>query len=651
MDAAQVKILMNQRAEEVCRHLLPAGKAERGEWVVGDLGNKAGQSLRIHMEGAKCGIWADFSTEQKGGSLLDLWMAVRGCDFRQAIGEAKAWLGIREESWQRTTAGGGTGRPRSQSLENELRPVAEGGAVWRWLTETRKILPASVRAYRIGEARIKFDGVEHDCVVFPSFTPDGKVARLKFRSIADKKRMFVKPKKADGGFDLLFGWQAIAPTMQDLFITEGEIDALTFHSFGIAAVSLPMGAQPSRAAAQNDQQASPHDEWLEKDFERLQEFVAVVLALDNDEPGKAATRILVPRLGRMRCSIVQWPEKIKDANDARLAGMTDREFTWLLSEAKSCDPDELKHPSAFKSDVWELWHPTDSKRAGVEMPWSLPFAVRPGEVTIWQGYTKHGKTTALSHCLTHWAARHGHKALVASFEIPGANTIENVLRQATCRRTCATTEELDARLRWMDGHFLIYDYVGDAKTPDVLEVFEYAARKYGVQHVVLDSLMKIVDVEGDDFSGQRSLLNKLGLFADEFNLHVHLVAHSKKPDSKHPQEKCWPSIYDVMGSSYLVNLADNIVCVWRNVMKSQNIQAIELNLARERARKMPDTAAVAEMEAALDAERQKNDALFVVQGQRKTGETPIKNLWFDSGMEGSWQFRDDPDAEPVTYLK
>lgn len=646
MDARQIKELLNAQARAVCEYLLPGGKQDRQEWAVGDLRGAAGQSLRIHLEGPKTGIWADFSTEQKGGSLLDLWMAVRGCDFKQAITEAKGWLGVKEDNWQRTTATASPGsRPRTQSLAAELNTVAEGSPVWKWLTETRKISPESIRAYKIGERRITFDGAEHDCVVFPSFTPDGKLARLKYRSITDKKRMFVRPKKADGGFDLLFGWQAIAGVQQEAYLTEGELDAMTMHSYGLPALSLPMGAQPTKAAAQNEQQASPHDEWLERDYERLQDFLAVYLALDGDEPGRAATRILIPRLGRMRCSVVQWPEGVKDSNDARIAGMAERDFVRLVEEAKPCDPDELKLPSVFANDVWELWHPSDAKRKGVELPWALPFSVRPGEVTVWQGFTGCGKTTSISHCLTHWAARHGHRSLIASFEIPGPNTIENILRQATRRRTCASREELDQRLRWMDQHFLIYDYVGDAKTPDVMEVFEYAARKYGVQHVVLDSLMKIVDVEGDDFSGQRALLNKLGLFADEFGLHVHIVCHSKKPDAKHPAEKCWPGLYDVMGSSYLVNLADNVVCVWRNILKAMTIQTLE------NSRRAAKGDALDEIEGALDSERHKNDALFIVQKQRLTGEQPIKNLWFDAGLEGSWQFRDDPGETPVSYLE
>ena len=650
MDAKQIKEILNVRAEEVCRHLIPAGRRERSEWVCGDVHGTAGQSLRIHLEGGKVGVWADFADKLKGGSLLDLWMQVRNCDFKQAITEAKDWLGVKDkQDWRRATA---SPPPRQSppSLAAELVPVVEGSPAWKWLTDVRKIKPESIREFKIGAKRFMFEGAERDFVIFPSFTPDGKLVRLKFRDIADKKRMFIKPKKRDGGFDLLFGWQAVAPDAQELTISEGELDALAMHSYGIPAVSLPLGAQPTKAAQAGAEQRSPHDEWLEKDFDRLQDFVSVRLALDSDKPGQDATRILVPRLGRMRCSVVQWPEKIKDADDARMTGMADTDFCNIIRAAKSCDPDELKLPSTFKADVWDLWHPTDSKHVGVPLPWAMPFLVRPGEVTIWQGFTKHGKTTCLSHCLTHWAARHEHKALIASFEIPGANTIENILRQASCKRMCDTLEELERRLRWMDEHFLIYDYVGDCRTPDVMEIFEYAARKYGIQHVVLDSLMKIVDVEGDDFSGQRALLNTLGKLADEFNLHVHLVAHSKKPDSKHPEVDHWPGIYDVMGSSYLVNLADNIVCVWRNKKKTLIIQACEQEIRNMEGHRNRDESKLLELRAKLDVALMQHDSLFAVQGQRKTGDTPTKNLFFDAGLDGSWQFRDERQAAPTVYL-
>jgi hypothetical protein len=95
--------------------------------------NAAGQSLRIHLEGSKTGVWSDFTTGEKGGSLLDLWMAVRKCDFRQAITEAKDWLGVKDEreDWRRTTASAPPRTP-SPSLAAELVPVVEGSPVWKW---------------------------------------------------------------------------------------------------------------------------------------------------------------------------------------------------------------------------------------------------------------------------------------------------------------------------------------------------------------------------------------------------------------------------------------------------------------------------------------------------------------------------------------
>ena len=33
----------------------------------------------------------------------------------------------------------------------DFDPVKEGGAVWNWLTQERKITPEAIRAYKIGE--------------------------------------------------------------------------------------------------------------------------------------------------------------------------------------------------------------------------------------------------------------------------------------------------------------------------------------------------------------------------------------------------------------------------------------------------------------------------------------------------------------------
>ena len=91
----EIVAMLADRAEALCRELLPAGKKTHGEWRVGDVNGTAGQSLGVHLKGEKAGVWSDFNGGQSG-DLLDLIGAVRGLDKKGAISWGKDFLGLQE---------------------------------------------------------------------------------------------------------------------------------------------------------------------------------------------------------------------------------------------------------------------------------------------------------------------------------------------------------------------------------------------------------------------------------------------------------------------------------------------------------------------------------------------------------------------------
>lgn len=636
IDGRRVKEMLNERAEAVCRELLPAGKRVRHEWCCGDIHGAAGQSLRVCLEGSKVGVWCDFQdTGVKGSNLLDLWMRVKGLEFKDAIGEAKGFLGIKDD-WQRAGWGRRATLAREERqgqkgteapIAEQFRVVKEGGRVWKWLTGERKLPAAAIRAYGLGES---LDGT---CVVFPFCDADGTVVMAKWRNIEDKKRTWTKPA---GAPKMLFGMQAIPATATEVFVTEGELDAVALWAYGQPAVSLPYGAQVDKEGNLNPS----HKEWIERDYDWMEKFVNVFLALDMDAPGRAAARGLVPRLGMHRCRMLSFPDGCKDANECLSNGVEVDAIWQAVMSAPDMDPDELKHPSDFRKEVWDRFYPHDGKEPGVAAPWgdNFPMRFRPGEVTAWQGYNGHGKTVGLQFCLCHFAAN-GQRCCTASLEIPGALTIQNVMRQVLAKGKPESEREMDEALAWMDRWFFVYDHLGSVDSEALLRCFEYAARKYGVQHFVVDSLLKLSDVKQDDFDTQRTMMNRLNAFAAEFQVHVHLVCHSKKPDSKHPEERCWPDKYAIKGSGDIPDLAWNVICMYRNLKKSTAMEEAYQVLSG------------IELEEKLEALAGEQDALFIVQKQRMTGDMPIRRLWFDAGAEGSWQYRIEPRRSVRRFME
>jgi len=650
IDGNEIKNRLAARAEDVCRFLLPTGKRVKQEWCVGDIDGAAGASLRIHLEGEKTLWYADFAARDqiRGKNGLSLWMSVRRCDFATAIKEAKEFLGIHEERWRR--AGSPIVKksppPQSEDLSKSYTLLNPHGAVYQYLTEKRGISRDTLDRYRVGESH---DG---KWIAFPFFEAGGQLVLVKFialeRDARGKKDVRVKPA---GGPKLLFGIQAIHPDQTDIFITEGEIDALSMMEMGFPAVSVPFGAKSSgKDPKEGEPDTDPNMEWIEHDYDWLEKFTEVYISMDMDDPGKKAAASIAPRLGRHRCMLVDWPEGANDANDALLLGLDDAQLERIvLEEARNLDPAALKQPMDYFQETWEQFYPTTGILPGVPTPWAMPFRFRPSEVTVWQGYTKHGKTVCLDFHLVNFAADHDQRSCIASLEIPAPATLANIERQSLSVRKPASEDIHRRCMDWMQRYFWIYDYVGTAATNDLLEVFAYAARKYGISHFVIDSLMRTT-VDEEDNDSQKALLNRLLEFAAEYQVHVHLIAHSKKPDSRHPENTCWPTKYQVRGSAHIVDLPHNVVCVWRNKNKEIMLAGAQDNF--EDADKLQDgdekTKITDKAQGIYDKYINEPDAHFVVQGQRGgNGEEPVKRLFFDN--KNSWQFMDNQEDAPQIY--
>lgn len=96
MTATELAHALAERAEDTCRHLLPQGRAEHGNWVIGSTQGDHGKSLHVQLSGPKAGVWLDFATGQKG-DLIGLWQAVTGASLKDSCTEAVAFLGLEPE--------------------------------------------------------------------------------------------------------------------------------------------------------------------------------------------------------------------------------------------------------------------------------------------------------------------------------------------------------------------------------------------------------------------------------------------------------------------------------------------------------------------------------------------------------------------------
>lgn len=542
LSAGDISKMLAMRAESFCEHLFPNGKKEGHEYCVGSIFGEAGKSLKIHLTGEKSGVWSDFSTNDKG-DLLDLIALNRSVSLVDAIKYARCYLGITHEEIVAYTKKSYV-RPKA-----ECTPAEDAHcAVRNYLMQERCLTQDTIFEFAIS--------AKPGAIVFGYFRDDELilVKYLDIERVNGKKKIAVSKDSEP----CLYGWQALSPSSREITICEGELDAMSLHQYGISALSVPFGAG--------------NHQWVENEFDRLSIFDKIYICFDSDDAGKKGAAELVERLGRHRCYIVTLP--MKDANACLMEGVFKEDIEQCFMEAKTVDPTELKLLRDYEDKIIELFYPTGGVEKGLALPWGKAdgkILLRPSELSVWTGINGHGKSMMLGQVILH-AAQAGSKICIASLEIKPERLGERMVRQASGLAE-PTKGYISEICKWFGEQIYIFDLVGMAKTERLLEVFKYASQRYGVEHFVVDSFMKL-DVEEDDYKGQKAFIEKLCDFKNQFNCHVHIVSHPRKSFD----ETKIPGKMDVAGSGNITNLADNCFVVWRNKSKEDKMN----QLAREK---------------------------------------------------------------------
>jgi len=612
MDSAELNRMLLDRFQEVCMHLLPNGKVKGNLYLVGGIDGSAGESLQVTLTGSAAGRFIDFANkDDKGASPLWLWAKTRSKSFPEAIREAKDWLGVKDEDF-------GIKRHKTKTYSKPekggVRLTGPNTKVMDYMTLARKIDPRVVCAASIAETD---DG---EAIVFPFIEYD--IETQKNHAV---HRKYLKVDRPDGKKDswstkgtkrCLFGKQLINENNSELIITEGEIDALSFHSWSLPAVSVPNGVSDF--------------EWLDIDWEWLARFEKIYVCMDMDEPGKQAAPDICKRLGLHRCFIVSLPKK--DVNECLTSGLTKEDMEKCLATSKQIELDEIKRADDYTSEVCD-YYTTDFSKQGWDTPWypNLPWRVRKAELTILTGFSGHGKTIGLNQLIMH-LVQQGVRVMDASLEIKPGMTLYNMTRCAMAKKQ-STKEEVQACISWLNDGIFFLDCIGTVNTTRLLHAMEYARKRHGVDVFVIDSLFKC-GLSSEDYGGQREFADKLTTFCNNTGAHVILVAHSRKVSSGN--EYTAPTKADVSGSSDITNAAFNVIVWFRNKMKKR-----KLDEARQAT--PPDI-------ETINAWMDENDGEIILDKQRfGEGEEAKVRTWFSSETT---QFHTVPNRKtPYFQLK
>lgn len=280
---------------------------------------------------------------------------------------------------------------------------------------------------------------------------------------------------------------------------------------------------------------------------------------------------------------------------------------------------KMRPASAYR-DVVRQRFAIGIQHVGQSMPWGKTedkIRFRKGEVTLWAGVNGSGKSL-LQGQVTMGFMRANRRCAIASFEMKPETTLQRMCRQAS-QGEHPTDHFIDEFHDWTDGRLWLYDHRGRIDVGHMLAVCRFAHEQLQIDHLVIDSLMKVVRGE-DDYNGQKDFVDALCSIAGDTGMHIHLVHHMRKGDgSNRPGGKD-----AIKGSGSITDQVDNVIVVWRNK-------------AKEQAREDDD-----------HVEEGKPDAMMIVEKQRNGEWEGAIGLWYH---RASQQFLGSPTDHPTEFVR
>ena len=389
----------------------------------------------------------------------------------------------------------------------------------------------------------------------------GFVYRAKGRDYAVKWRCIEdKDFTQDGAAQTLFLSDRIA-AKDNLIITEGEIDALSFWQAGLPfAVSIPSGA----IQATSDEDGA-RTKWLSHNEDLLTGAKNIFLAVDADGPGQTTAQELARRIGKAKCWEVRYPEGCKDANDVLIQHGADA-LQACIAEAKPWPVEGLATPRDYADRVRKLYQ--NGMPPGFGTGWSAVdefYTLNPGNLVVVTGIPGHGKSSWLDALLVNAMSQHGWRVAYASFESPPELHLARLAALKTGKpfgqgpNPRMTEQEMEDALDWVSSRVTFLTHDGVMPTvQSLVQRFEAAVLRSGVKAHVVDpfNFVKLNTTRegGMDTEAIGEMLAEFKMLAQRTESVFFLVAHPAKPMG---QPGDWvPTGYSISGSANFYNRCD-----------------------------------------------------------------------------------------------
>jgi len=408
-------------------------------------------------------------------------------------------------------------------------------------------------------------------------TPDGSEVVAQHIRFPNKDFIWQGDYKQGG----LFGQHLWRDKGRMVVITEGEIDAMTISQLQDnkwPVVSIPSGAKSAEKS-------------LKRSMEWLLGFDEIVLFLDNDEEGIAATEKCAPLFPPGRCKIARMAD-YKDANEALQAGRP-KDIIDAIWGAKVYRPDGVINGA----EMWDALTGDDEILDSAEYPWegvnTITHGLRCGELVTITAGSGVGKSAVVRE-IAHFLLQNGERVGMLMLEESTKRTAKGLMgisMNKPIHLDLTPWAELDADERDLRkaaydatvgcGRLYLYDHFGSTQVENLLNRIRYLAKGCGCKYIVLDHLSIVVSGldDGDERKAIDVAMTKLRTLVQETGICLIMVSHLKRPSGDRGHEQgAETALSQLRGSHSIAQLSDMVIGLERNQQdeKTKDITTVRI---------------------------------------------------------------------------
>jgi twinkle protein len=289
----------------------------------------------------------------------------------------------------------------------------------------------------------------------------------------------------------------------------------------------------------------------------------VILATDDDGPGRILRDELAIRLKRTRCWYVKYPPGCKDANDV-LQAFGPSELGTMLREARPIVPSSL----VPFSDI-----PVRAEQQRYSSGWSgldPHLMIVPPELVVVTGTPGAGKSQWTLALVANLARVHGLKGAILQFEDNPERNRRDLLAYAESWVHQPQRGVGGDPAAWVDRMFRTIapaedlDEATDFNLAWLHAAIEEAATRHGAKWILIDPWNEVEHVwriNETETAYTNQALRDLKRLARRYQLAIIVVAHPTKGAGAKSVEEV--SLYDISGSAAWKNKADHGIIVHR----------------------------------------------------------------------------------------